>query len=208
MSSDVIQILAKGNPSLNLWIPNFELQPLNRFLMKVLKYLLIVIAAIVLIFLSFGLLDAEVEYGHSITVDKPISEAWAVSQDESKYPMWLEGFQSMELLSGERAQEGSTYRIVVKPSPEEPEFVMTETLVSIQENDHVTMHFDSEMMDFEQTMTFTEEDGQTTISTDSKVMGKGIMMKSIFSMMETLGGAFTKQEAKNIEALKKLIQEN
>jgi hypothetical protein len=122
--------------------------------------------------------------------------------------MWLEGFQSMELLSGERAQEGSTYRIVVKPSPEEPEFVMTETLVSIQENDHVTMHFDSEMMDFEQTMTFTEEDGQTTISTDSKVIGKGVMMKSMFSMMETLGGAFTKQEAKNIEALKKLIEKN
>ena len=82
----------------------------------------------------------------------------------------------------------------------------TETLVSIQENDHVEMHFVSDMMDFEQTISFSEADGKTVITTDSKVMGKGIMMRGMFSMMETLGGSFTKQEQKNMDALKSLIE--
>ena len=176
--------------------------------MKILKYLLFALAALFILFFAFGLLNPSVSYGHEITADKSVEEAWAVSQDESKYTEWLAGFQSIELLSGEKGAEGSTYKVVVDPGEGQPEFVMTETVTSIKEFDHVTMHFDSEMMDFEQTMTFKENDGKTTIATDSKVIGKGLMSRSMFAIMEILGGAFTAQEAENIEALKKLINEN
>ena len=40
---------------------------------------------------------------------------------------------------------------------------MTETVVSIVEFDHVQLHFDSEMMDFDQTMYFAEKDGNTLV---------------------------------------------
>ena len=70
------------------------------------------------------------------------------------------------------------------------------------------MHFDSEFMDFEQTITHSESDGITTVKTDSKVIAKGAMMQSMFAIMETFGGSFTAQEKKNIEALKKVINEN
>jgi len=33
-------------------------------------------------------------------------------------------------------------------------------------------------------------------------------MRSMFAIMETLTGSFTKQETKNIEALKNVIEEN
>ena len=64
------------------------------------------------------------------------------------------------------------------------------------------------MMGFEQTTTFSEADGKTTIKTDSKVSGKGMMMRSTFALMEILGGSFQAQEVKNIEALKKVIEQN
>ena len=114
----------------------------------------------------------------------------------------------MDLINGEKFQPGSQYRIIVNPGNGEDDFEMIETLESIKEHDHVRMTFDSEMMDFEQLMTFSEADGKTTIRTESKVMGKGIMMRSMFAFMETFAGAFTKQEAKNQNALKKLINEN
>ena len=176
--------------------------------MKILKYIGITIAALVLIFLALGMFNSSVSYGHEIVVNKPIEEAWAVSQDVSKYDQWLEGFKSMELISGEQFMPGSTYRVVVNPGEGQEDFVMTETLVSIKENDHVHLSFDSEMMDFEQTMTFTEVDGGTKIMSDSEVIGKGIMMQSMFACMELCMGAFDKQEAKNFDALKKLIEEN
>ncbi len=176
--------------------------------MKILKYILYIVVGLAIIFFAFGLIKSSVSYGHEITVDKPIKEAWAVVQDESKYDQWLEGFKSIELISGEKGKVGSKYNVVVNPGDGQPDFKMVQTVVSLKEFDHASLDFESEMMDFEQTITFKEKDGKTTVKTDSKVLGKNIMMRSMFAIMETLGGAFTKQETKNMEALKKLINEN
>ena len=64
------------------------------------------------------------------------------------------------------------------------------------------------MMDFEQLITFSETEEGVSIKTESKVIGKGMMMQSMFAMMEKMGGAFTMQETKNQNALKKVIEEN
>lgn len=176
--------------------------------MKLLKYVLYAILALIVLYLLLGFIKPEVGYGAEIVVDKPVEEAWAVSQDETKYPEWLEGFKSMELLSGDKFQEGSTYKIIVNPGDGQQDFEMIETLKSIKENESIEMEFDADGMNFYQTMSFNEADGKTTIKTDSKVLGKGMMMRSMFAMMEMFGGGFTKQEVKNMEALKKLINEN
>lgn len=176
--------------------------------MKFLKYLIYLLVALVLIFLAVGWMNPSVSYGHEVVADKPVIEAWAVSQDESKYSQWLDGFESIELLSGEHGKIGAKYKVVVDPGDGQAKFEMIETVVSIEEFDHVTMNFDSDFMDFEQTMTFEEADGKTSVKTDSKVMAKNIITRSMFAVMEMFGGSFKKQEAKNIEALKKLIEEN
>jgi len=173
--------------------------------MRFLKYILFILVALLLLLLAIGLLKSSVSYGSEITVNKPIQEAWAVSQDETKYHLWLEGFKSMELLSGEKYKEGSTYKVIVNPGEGQEDFEMIETLVSIKENESVEMHFDSEMMNFEQIISFSENEGLTTVKTDSKVIGKGVIMRSMFAIMETLTGSFTAQETKNMEALKKVI---
>jgi len=176
--------------------------------MKILKYILIAIGLLIVIFLLIGFLNPSVHYGYTITVDKPIEEAWAVSEDASKYDQWLEGFQSMELISGERGQVGSKYKVIVHPGDGKEAFEMIETVVSREINDHISMDFASDMMDFKQTISFSESEGTTTVATDSEVMAKGIFMRAMFAMMESMGGGFTKQEGKNMEALKVLIEEN
>lgn len=176
--------------------------------MKLLKYLLYVVIGLVLIFILIGFIKPSVEYGHEITVNKPLKEAWAVHKDESKFTQWLAGFKSIELISGEPEQVGSKYKVVVNPGEGQEDFEMIQTIVSIKEFDHIEFDFDSEMMGFEQTTTFSEADGKTTIKTDSKVSGKGMMMRSTFALMEILGGSFQAQEVKNIEALKKVIEQN
>jgi len=176
--------------------------------MKALKYIFFVIAGLFLIFLLIGILNPTVEYGHEITVDKSIEEAWSVQQDESKFNQWLKGFQSIERISGEQGAVGSKYKIVVIPEPGQPEFIMTETLVSIKDFDHITLSMDSDMMVFDQTTSFVEKDGKTTIKTDSKVLGKGIINRSIFALMEMTAGMFQAQEVENIDNLKKVIDSN
>jgi carbon monoxide dehydrogenase subunit G len=176
--------------------------------MKILKYILFTILALIILFLLVGLIHPEVGYGAEITVDKPVEEAWAVLQDDDKYADWLEGFKSEEMLTGEKGEVGSTSKVIVNPGDGQEDFEMIQTLKSIEEFEHVEMEFDSEMMDFHQRITLVEADGQTTIKTDSKVMGKGMMMKSMFALMEMLGSSFTKQEVKNMNSLKELINNN
>ena len=176
--------------------------------MKILKYILIVLAVLVVIFIAIGFIVPTVEYGHEITVDKPLKEAWAVSQDETKFAQWLEGYKSIELISGEKGKVGSKYKVVVNPGEGQEDFEMIETVVAKKEFDHVNMHFDSDMMDFDQKIIYTEVDGKTKIKTESTVSAKGMMMRSMFAFMEMVGGVFHAQEKKNIEALKKVIEEN
>lgn len=177
--------------------------------MKILKYILFLIIGLFLIFLAMGFFKPEVNYGCEITVNKPLEEAWYVTQDASKYSQWLEGFKSMELISGDEGQVGSKYKVIVQPGEGQPEFEMIETVVAIKEYDHVTLHFDSEPMNFEQTISYKKNnDGMTTVKSASKVIGKNIMSRSMFAAMEMLMGAFTSQETKNFEDLKKLIEEN
>ena len=176
--------------------------------MKILKYILYIILALVILFFAMGFMMPSVSYGHEISVDKPVKETWAVTQDESKFDQWLEGFKSIELIEGEKGQPGSKYKVIVNPGDGQEDFEMIQTVVSVNEFKNVKMHFDSEFMDFEQTITHLESDGITTVKTDSKVIAKGAMMRSMFAIMETFGGSFTAQEKKNIEALKKVIDEN
>ena len=175
--------------------------------MKTIKYILYIILGLLAIFLLLGFIVPTIEYGHEITVDKPIKEAWAVQQDETKFPLWLKGFKSIELIEGEYGAIGSKYKIIVEPEPGQ-QFEMIETLLSKKEFDHMKLAFDSDFMEFRQTTSFKEVGGKVKVKTDSEVQGKGMMMKSMFALMHIFGDSFQKGEETNINALKKVIDEN
>lgn len=151
--------------------------------MKILKYILITIPSILLLILSIGFIKPTIHYGHEVIVDKSKEESWAVHQDGTKYVSWLKGFKSIDLISGSEGQVGSKYRVIVQPSEDQPDFEMIETIISLDKYDQITMNFDSDMMLFDQTTSFVEKDGKTSIKTESTVKGKGMMMRSVFALM-------------------------
>lgn len=177
--------------------------------MKILKYVIIAFVALLVIFLLMGMMKPTVSYGHEITVDKPVEEAWAVMMDESKYADWLKGFESMELIEGEKNAIGSKHKVVVIPEEGAEPFTMIETLEAFEEYKFVEMDYDSDMMTFHQKYIYEEsEDGKTTITSDASVSGKSFIMRCMFASMETLTGAFTAQDKENMEALKEVINGN
>mgnify|MGYP000341588183 CR=1 FL=1 len=176
--------------------------------MKILKFLAGLILFLVIAFFAIGFIKPAVNYGHEVQVDKPVEEAWAVMLDDSKYGQWLEGFKSIELIRGEKGAKDSQYKVIVNPGKGQPDFEMIETVTDFKENEFVDLHFDSDMMVFDQKTIFTKNGSKTKVRTESTVKGKGAMMKSMFALMEIFGGSFQAQEAKNVEALKKVIEEN
>jgi len=177
--------------------------------MNALKIILLVLLLLICFLIVLGLVKSTLHYGHEITVNKPIEEAWSVHQDPAKLELWLDGFKSIEHLSGTKHAVGSTYKVIVHPSENEPEFEMIETINSVKAFDHINLNMDSKMMSFDQTTSFEQVNEKTTnIKTASQVTGKGFMMKVMFAAMDLFTDSFQKQEEKNIEALKRVIESN
>jgi len=90
--------------------------------MKILKVLGIIFLLLILGFVVLGLVKPTVKYGHTITVDRPINEAWEIYNDDTQYSQWLKGFKSIDLISGTHGEVGSKYKVVVNPQPDQPDF--------------------------------------------------------------------------------------
>lgn len=172
--------------------------------MKYLKYILGAIVLIVLIFLASGLLTPSITYESEIVVDKPLEEAWAVMNDESKIDQWLKGITNIEHVSGEKGKVGAVTRYTFTENGQESTIV--ETIKAFEPNDFVEMDFEmKDVMLMEYRVDFEEQEGNTQIKSTTNNIGQGIFMKSMMSFMK---GTMKDQEDENMANLKKLIEEN
>ncbi len=175
--------------------------------MKILKYLLYLVIALTILFFAFGIFKPTVSYGHEITVNKSAKETWGVSQDQTKFDQWLQGFKSIELISGEQGEPGSKYKVVVSPGEGRDDFSMIETFKTLKEFELIEMAFDNDQMHIDYSVSHSESNGKTTIKTLATSRGNSLTMRSMFAIMDMFG-MFQSQEERNIEALKKVIEEN
>lgn len=171
--------------------------------MRYLKYFLYFLFALISVLLIVGLIVKKIEYSASITVDKPVKEVWAVYQDENKMKEWLEGFETIELVKGNKNEIGSEY--LVKINQEGQVIEMKEILNDFEEFKNVNFDFDNDFMLMNYDVEFSENQGTTTIKTHSIVKGHGIMMRAFMPFIKS---SMIAQEEKNLAALKEVIEAN
>jgi len=172
--------------------------------MKYLKYFLVLVGLLLLIFFGKGLLTPNISYISEISVDKPIKEAWAVMSDESKTDQWLKGITAMEHVSGTKNSVGAVTKYTFTENGQES--FIEETITSITPNEHIAMDFLMEdVMEMDYKVEFSEKDGKTHIQSSTTTTGIGIIMKSIVSFMT---GSMQSQEDENMNNLKVLIEGN
>src|SRR6478736_310561 len=97
--------------------------------MKIVKIVLIALAAIVLLFLSIGLIFPSYEYQSSIAVNASPEKCWAVYHDTKRMSEWLDGFESLTLKTGEQLANGSTYEIII--TDDGHRMVMNEKIIEV-----------------------------------------------------------------------------
>ncbi len=171
--------------------------------MKILKYILVTIAVLVVIFIAIGFVKPEVSYDCEIMVDKPVAESWAVIQDEEKMGDWLIGYQKSEPVSGTPGTVGAVSDIHFDNNGEQ--MVIRETITEIVPNESISMTFTSDFMDMDYKLTMTPVDGKTKINSYSTASGNGVFSKSIMAL---LAGTISGQEETNLANLKKTIEQN
>lgn len=112
--------------------------------MKILKYILGIIAALVVIFFMIGVFVSTFTYENKVEVNAPVEKAWAVFTDESRMGEWLTGLKSIETISGNPGEVGSIYRLVFVQNGEE--MVMTEEVTAFQQNELFAFNLDNDVM--------------------------------------------------------------
>jgi len=171
--------------------------------MKYLKIFLGILLVLIILFFVKGMIAPKVSYESTITVNKSAAESWAVMSDQSKMSKWIKGFLRSELVSGTENTPGAVSHVYVDNGGKE--IMMKETIVSVNESDHLKMKFSMDMMDMDYEIRFKEEGANTVITTSSETIGNGMFNKSIVSFMSSL---MKTQEDENLSSLKKLIEEN
>ena len=172
--------------------------------MKYLKYILGALLLLVSIFFLRGMLTSEISYDSQVTIDRPAAEVWAVMQDESKLPDWIEGFQRTEHVSGTPGQVGSVSNVYVDEGGQES--MMTETITELIPYQKMGMNFKLEgFMDMDYEMRLEDQGSTTLITSSSVTRGQGFISKCIVAWMK---GAMKKQEDKNMAKLKSLVEES
>ena len=171
--------------------------------MKILKYVIGIIAILVIGFLALGLIMPKASYDCEIMVEKPTAESWAVLQDPEKLSGWLPGFQKMEHISGTPGTVGAVSKVYFDENGQN--MIIKETITNIIPNESISMTYESDFMDMDYKLILISINGKTKINSHTIVEGNGIFSKSILALM---GSSLKKQEETNLKPQKKTIEQN
>lgn len=171
--------------------------------MKYLKYILGILAILVIGFFLMGIINPELNYEFEIIVEKPAAESWAVVQDDERMSEWLPGFLKNEHISGTPGTVGAVSRVYFDNDGQQ--MSIKETITDIVPDESISMTFEDDFMNMDYQMSLSEIDGKTKINTSTTAVGNGMISKSIMALM---GGSIKAQEETNLANLKRTIEQN
>lgn len=131
----------------------------------------------------------------SIVIDRPFGEVWAVFDNPSLQPEWLEMMSSFEQVSGDGNSRGAVQRVIFQRSSGETE--LTVTVLESSEG-RVKARYEGMQLPFELTSTFHELEDDTTeweceidvkLSLLTKALGP-VIKGSLSDLAEQMGSDF------------------
>ena len=167
-------------------------------LMKILKVIGILSAALLVIFFLIGLLKPTFEYGNSIVISAPIQTVWSVYTTRKKD--WIEGFQSQRLVTGNALTNNAEYETVIGSGEE---MVMRETITNITPGEKIKWALDNDVLISNYAYEFKGDSTQTEVITHYKVEGKNAFMKSILFLSKSY---MRNSDAEMLAAIKEIAE--
>jgi uncharacterized protein YndB with AHSA1/START domain len=146
--------------------------------MKAVKVILGIVTVLVIIFFSTGLIIKETTYQVKTTINKPIAEVFSLFNDQSKLKEWMPEVQLIEPITIKPGIVGSEYFMTVTNNGQTMK--MKEKVLAYVENKKVTLYFDADDMLKTDDVTFSEENGVTTIVKDVVCKSDSYIMSCMF----------------------------
>jgi len=141
----------------------------------------------------------------TIEIDRPIEEVVTLWKDESNYEHWQEGFQSKELLSGEKGQVGAKSKILLSSKNQKMELIETIEINNLPEEHKVYVEH-IHMCNYMTTKFISLSEKQTMYSTTVEyTQFNGFMPKLMAKLFPSM---FRKQVQKWLDQFKGFAEKN
>jgi uncharacterized protein YndB with AHSA1/START domain len=148
---------------------------------KVLLFLALVVGLPLIVgtcFLGYAATIDEFTYTTSVQVNRSPAEVWSVFTDEEKMPEWLDGLESLELVSGEALQVGSVWKMHFDINGQG--FVKSETVTAVEPGRLYAFDADNDYFTGHTEILFVEEGGATEIQTTNSMAAKSALFRAVF----------------------------
>jgi uncharacterized protein YndB with AHSA1/START domain len=136
-----------------------------------------------------------------IKIKQPAEKVWQLMRDEKQLPLWLTNFKSIEHLSGEKGEAGSTSRMVFLEGGRTME--ITEHILKVVENKEVHFTLSHPTMISDVRTRLVQKDGGTMLIQATETKPQGFFMKLFFLFMK---GTMKKRMQTDLERLKLLAE--
>ena len=170
---------------------------------KLLLILFLAIVAAVLIFFVPAILNPTLSQESKISISEPRILVWDEWTNPDNMAKWLEGFKSIERISGEPLTKGSKYKIVVEMDGEQ--FEAIEEITDVVTHEKFSFRLIGDMLTDDVTVTLTDKGLTTDFVQSETIAAKGLFNRAFFYWMQSSMAA---QSQKNLDNLKKFIEGN
>ena len=170
--------------------------------MKILKYFFYILLVIFLLFMANGILNSEQEYEAEILVNETPEKCWEVFTNSGKKADWVSNFKSIETISETSDMVVSKYLMKVIDAGQEYE--MIETVTAYEPVVYYSFERENDVLINNIDYSFEAAGAGTRIKTSNILVGKGVLMQSIFPFMK---GLFITQIETELSKLKEIIEE-
>jgi uncharacterized membrane protein len=164
-----------------------------------------VIAGVVLVacvcLLLIGVFVPETHYELEVRIDSPRQEVFSIFNSPETMPHWIEGFKSMELLSGEQGKNGATYRMTVMSDGKE--ISVTQNVVKQIEAESCEYLVTDEHMSNKVLITFKDDGTGTLIHVSKFFTGRKMLSRC---MLPLLNSSLRDQDIRQFEMLRAYIE--
>lgn len=153
-------------------------------LKRFLKYFLITLPILTVLFFSLGLLLPTVTYESKITVNKSVETSFGTFTNALKLSDWVIGLKGIAWISGNQNEVGSKWKFIVTQNGRD--FELIQTLKEFKKNELFVSLADNEWFIDEVEVKFISKGPSTDIIATSHVQGKNIFWRSAFVVAQPL----------------------
>ncbi len=169
--------------------------------MKALKIILGLVSGLVVAFVLVGFMIPELNFTTTVRASRSVDVTFDVFTNVDLMDQWLEGFESIEILSGEPEEIGSKFRVRFNDDGTEIEF--TEELKTFEEGKAYGFLMDAGFFTNDTMFSFSEESGETTIRASNSMIGSSWYMRSLLPFMKS---DMQRQQVETLQALAALAE--